>query len=340
SMNIGDLLNEMGITWGWFQGGFKATTPAVLNGDGSTKTPAVCGSAHTFPLTTPNPPVEDGNPTSADIHTVPIPDYVAHHEPCMYYPSTRNPHHLRPSPDSPKEIGKTDQANHQYDSSDFFNALAAGNLPAVSFIKAPAFQDAHPGNSDPLDEQTFLVTVLNALQSSPDWSSTAFFLTYDDSDGWYDHAMGPIVNPSVSPADSLVPLNPAVPVNGITPTNAVGSGQISTSNTCATPGLTAGQANELNTRCGHGPRMPFLVASPFAKKNFIDHTTLDQTSIIAFIETNFGLDFIDGPDAIDPSLPLGQGSFDHFAGSVMNMFDFSNPNENILLLNPTTGEKM
>jgi phospholipase C len=340
STNIGDLLNEKGISWGWFAGGFKPTTPAVLNADGSTKTPAVCGSSHTFPLTTPNPPAQDNNPTGIDIHTTPIPDYVAHHQSFMYYASTRNPHHLRPSPDTPAEIGKSDQANHQYDASDFFNALAAGNLPAVSFIKPPAFEDAHPANSDPLDEQTFLVTVLNALQRSPEWSSTLFILTYDDSDGWYDHVMPPIINPSVSTADSLVPFNPAQPVKGVTPTDAVGAGQIATSGTCATPGLTAAQANELNTRCGHGPRLVFLLASPFAKKNFVDHTLIDQTSVIRFIETNFGLDFIDGPDALDPGQPLGQGSFDHLSGSIENMLDFDNRDESILLLNPTTGEKM
>src|SRR5262249_45223344 len=64
-------------------------------------------------------------------------------------------------------------------------------------------------------------------------------------------------------------------------------------------------------RCGYGPRMPFLVVSPWAKRNFVDHTLTDQSSIIRFIEDNFGLD------------QLGGGSSDAYAGSVMNMFDFS-----------------
>jgi hypothetical protein len=55
-------------------------------------------------------------------------------------------------------------ANHQYDSHDFFDALAAHNLPAVTFLKAPAYQDGHAGYSDPLDERYFLVQVINALQ--------------------------------------------------------------------------------------------------------------------------------------------------------------------------------
>ena len=62
-------------------------------------------------------------------------------------------------------IGKEgDGANHQYDTDDFFAAVRAGNFPAVSFVKAPAYQDAHAGYSDPLDEQTWVVTVINFLE--------------------------------------------------------------------------------------------------------------------------------------------------------------------------------
>ena len=68
---------------------------------------------------------------------------------------TANPHHLSPS--SVAMIGHSGQANHQYDLVDFLNAADSGNLPAVSFIKAPTYQDGHPEISDPLEEQTFLV---------------------------------------------------------------------------------------------------------------------------------------------------------------------------------------
>jgi phospholipase C len=339
--NIGNLLNDKKITWGWFEGGFAPTTPAVLNADGTTKSPAVCGSAHTFPATTPNPPAEDSNPTGEDIHTTPVTDYVPHHEPFQFYPSTRNPHHLRPNPDTPTEIGKSDQANHQYDISDFFNALAAGNLPAVSYLKAAAYQDAHPGNSDPLDEQAFVVKVLNALQQSQFWSSTVVVINYDDSDGWYDHLPGPIVNPSVSSSDSFVPLNPSsgtLPKSAFPNANGSGGPQISTSGVCATPGVTAASI-AVNSRCGYGPRLPFMVLSPWAKQNFVDHTLTDQTSSLRFIEVNWSLDFIDGPDALPPGQALGQGSWDHFSGSIMNMLDFKDPpNLTTLILDPTTGE--
>ena len=84
-------------------------------------------------------------------------------------------------------IGHTDQANHQYDLQPFWNALDAGHLPAVSYLKAAAHQDGHAGYSSPLDEQTFLVETINRLMQSPEWEHMAIVILYDDSDGWYDH---------------------------------------------------------------------------------------------------------------------------------------------------------
>src|SRR5207248_6609431 len=69
-------------------------------------------------------------------------------------------------------------------------------LPAVSYLKAAAYEDGHAGYSDPLDEQTFLVETINRLQRLPSWESTAVIILYDDSDGWYDHVTGPILTQS------------------------------------------------------------------------------------------------------------------------------------------------
>ena len=103
--NVGDLLNSKGITWGWFEGGFKPTVPY----NSTTHTPAVCGSSH------------------VNIAGATVADYSAHHEPFEYYKSTANPHHLPPT--SVAMIGKTDQANHQYDLVDFWNAVNNGKMP-------------------------------------------------------------------------------------------------------------------------------------------------------------------------------------------------------------------
>jgi phospholipase C len=351
--NIGDLLSAKHVTWGWFQGGFAPTVEATAT------TPAVCGSFHiahqyTPPgasepvLIVPNPsPINGGTTPSTDIHVVTT-DYVPHHEPFQYYASTRNPHHLRPSPDNPSQIGKSDQANHQYDINDFFHALYNGNLPAVSYLKAPKYQNAHPSNSDPLLEQVFLVNVLNALQKSPFWRETAVIINYDDSDGWYDHTIGPVVNHSTNNGmtDPNIPgiggdnndtnandsFIPTLPLSTSTvPANA---GNIATSGVC---GPTSVGAPPGAGRCGYGPRLPFIVISPWAKTNFIDHTVTDQTSSLRFIEANWNLGFIDGT-TLQPGQPLGSFSFDQFAGSILGMFDFDNrPNLSPLILDPLTG---
>lgn len=350
--NIGDLLNAKGVSWGWFQGGFRPTATA------SATTPAVCGRMHIQhqftpagssqpTLVVPNPTKENGGSRTTNIHT-PTADYVPHHDPFQYYVSTRNPHHLRPSPDTPAQIGKSDQANHQYDINDFFNALQHGNLPAVSYLKPPKYQNAHPGNSDPLLEQVFLVTVLNAMQRSPLWRDTVVIINYDDSDGWYDHVLAPIVNTSTNSGrtdpgnpniggdnndtnanDSFIPTLPLS--TSSTPANP---GKIKTSGVC---GPTPANAPPGAGRCGYGPRLPFLVISPWAKRNFIDHTLTDQTSSLRFIEANWNLGFIDRT-ALPDGKPLGSFSFDQLAGSVLNMFDFNHrPDSSQLILDRLTG---
>ena len=157
--NVGDLLNAKSLTWGWFQGGFR---PSSINPDGT----AVCATSH-------------NNVSGASAGT----DYIPHHAGFQYYKTTSNQHHLPPS--STAKIGQADQANHQYDMIDFFAGLNSGVMPAVSFLKAGAYQDGHPGYSDPIDEQIFLVNTINAIMASPFWNSTAIVIAYDDSDGWY-----------------------------------------------------------------------------------------------------------------------------------------------------------
>jgi phospholipase C len=304
--NIGDLLNAAGVTWGWFQGGFAPTTAY------STGHPAVCGAVrtvHEYPSTSPTVIVPNPSApllTGADIHTSGA-DYVSHHEPFQFYASTRNQHHLPPT--SIPAIGTTDQANHQYDTVNFFQALTNGNLPAVSFVKAPYAYNGHPGNSDPITEQYWITQLINAVMQSPVWASTAIIIAYDDSDGWYDHVTGPIVTASNIPDTGSSPVYD----------HLAGAGN------CGTPvtGATLG-------RCGHGPRLPFIVVSPWANSNFVDHTMTNQASIINFIEYNWGLGYIDGPT---PVSPVQNGSFDRFAGSITNMFNFTGaPNVGTLLL--------
>jgi phospholipase C len=302
--NVGDLLNTKNITWGSFMGGFDLT---IVNPNGS------FGCSRT---TAPTQLPFAGNPSA---------DYIPHHAWFQYYATTANPMHLRPSTakavgSSKAADGSAEPANHNYDSHDFFDALAAGNLPAVSFVKAPAFQDGHGGYSNPIDEQMFDVSVVNALQASKFWATTAVIIAYDDSDGWYDHQAPPIVNASNGVADQLN-----------------GAGACTGTGTATQQGKTAGGLNgatvnmAVNGRCGYGTRVPLLVVSPWAKTNFIDHTLTDQSSVLKFIEDNW----------LNGQRVQAGASFDTIAGSINGMFDFTKPapavEANTAVLDPKSG---
>ncbi|CAJ2739782.1 phospholipase C [Burkholderia pseudomallei] len=288
--NIGDLLNARNVTWGGFMGGFNLST---TNANGTTG----CKRS-----------------TIATAVNAATTDYIPHHNWFQYYASTANPQHTRPSSiaaigSSVQTDGKTPEpANHQYDSDDFFAAVKAGNFPSVSFLKAPAAQDAHAGYSDPLDEQQFVTKVVNFLQQQPDWASTAVIVTYDDSDGWYDHAYTAPTRASFDAVDQL---------NG---NGACGSG-------AATTGINGAA---VNGRCGPGTRIPFVVVSPWAKQNYVSHTLIDQASVVRFIEDNW----LGGQR-------IGGGSFDATAGDMRDLFDFSGAvNKTPLYLDPTLGTKL
>jgi phospholipase C len=285
--NIGDLLNAKAIPWGGFMGGFELS---ATNANGTT------GCARS---------------SLSNVVNASTADYIPHHNWFQYYASTSNPQHLRPS--SLQSIGFTladdgrtrDPANHQYDIDDFFAAVKAGNFPAVSFLKAPAYQDGHAGYSDPLDEQAFTAKVVNFLQQQPEWERTAVIVTWDDSDGWYDHAY---VKPTSASFDPI-------------------ADQLNGSGMCGTGQQPLGvNGGPVNGRCGPGTRIPFLVISPWTKPNYVSHTQISQASIVRFIEDNW----LDGSR-------IGGGSFDATAGDISDMFDFHRPHPQRLILDPTLG---
>jgi phospholipase C len=142
------------------------------------------------------------------------------------------------------------------------------------------------------------VGVVNAIATSHYWNDTAIIIAYDDSDGWYDHVLGPVVNQSAVADDALA-----------------GTGDCGAATAVSTQG-----------RCGYGPRLPLIVISPFAKQNYVDHQAIDQSSILRFIEDNWSLG------------QIGGGSSDAKAGKLDGMFNFEGffraPR---IILNPATG---
>ena len=276
-------------------------------------------------------------------------DYIPHHDPFEFYASTANPHHLTiPTNSSGQDtlaglatVGRDTQSyvggvaqyntpNHQYDTSDFNQLVAAitkgelppSALPAVSFIKAPGYQDGHAGYSDPADEQQFLADTINALERSPDWSSTAVFINYDDSDGWYDHLYSGVTNPSLSPADNLTNTSFTVSTTG-------------TSGQCGPKPQTSSPLGGEQGRCGFGPRLPLLVISPFAKHNYVDNNLSDQASMINFVEYNWGLPGISG--SADQVLS-GKDRSEGIPFDLAGMFRFHGRVNSPLILDPDTGQ--
>jgi phospholipase C len=261
--NIGDLLSSKHVSWGYFQGGFAPTD--------RTHGQAVCGAEHKNAIGI-------------------TPDYVPHHEPFQYYEQTANPRHRRPT--APSMIGSTDRANHQYDLRDFWKAAKKGHQPAVSFLKPPAWADAHAGYSNPLAEQRWLVKKMNHLQRLDTWKHTAILIVYDDSGGWYDHVEPPLRSESAIPGfDSLT-----------------GPGR------CGDP-----SPSEYQGRCGLGMRIPFIVVSPYARSNHVDHHLLQQSSVLRFIEDNWKLG------------RLGNQSFDAEAESIEPLFNWKRHTHRLFL---------
>ncbi len=270
--NIGDLLNTKHVTWGWFQGGFA---PTSSNSGG-----AVCGAQ------------------SDNIDGSALNEYTPHWNPFQYNATTANPAHLAASSES--AIGRTDQANHQYDLSDFSETLKDGNMPSVSYLKATTAQSGHPGESDPLDEQQWIVNTVNQIEQSKYWSSTAIVITYDDSDGWYDHQAPKLLNGSDNSAIDTA-MCEATPVR-------VGSG---------------------SGRCGYSQRLPMIVISPYTRDNYVSNNLTDTTSVVKFIEQNW----LHG-QTIPGSFDATSGSLDARGG----LLDFNTrPHFQPLILNPTTG---
>jgi phospholipase C len=132
-------------------------------------------------------------------------------------------------------------------------------------------------------------------------------ITWDDSDGWYDHAYAKPTHASFDPnADQL---------------NGAG--------TCGTGPTPQGVAGKpVNGRCGPGTRIPFLVVSPWVDANHVDHRPIAQASVVRFIEDNW----LHGER-------LGGGSFDATDGSIAGLFDFKHRGADApLFLDPRTGE--
>jgi phospholipase C len=91
----------------------------------------------------------------------------------------------------------TVQADHQLgnisDVTNFYSAAKKGKLPAVSWVVPSGAVSEHPPAPVSFG-QSYVTSLVNAVMHSPDWSSTAVFVAWDDWGGFYDHVPPPTVD--------------------------------------------------------------------------------------------------------------------------------------------------
>jgi phospholipase C len=154
---IGDQLDSAGVSWKWYSGGWDNALA------GSPSNPANHGA------TPPNDPAD--------------PNFQWHHQPLAYYDNF--------APWLPGGERNPLSAAHLQDELNFFDDLATGNLPAVSFIKPVGADNEHPGYTSLLQGQQHVADIVHAIQNSPDWAHTAIVVTYDENGGRWDHVSTP-----------------------------------------------------------------------------------------------------------------------------------------------------
>ena len=172
--------------------------------------------------------------------------------------------------------------------------IAAGKLPQVSWIVAPEAYTEHP-NWPANYGAWYISQFLDALTANPEvWSKTAFFLCYDENDGFFDHVVPPTV-----PASSAQGLSTVDTVNEYFEGNSE---------------YPAGSI-------GFGVRVPMIVISPWSKGGYVSSEFFDHTSLIRFIEQRFGPN---NPELVEPNITPWRRAV---SGDLTSAFNFKSPND-------------
>ena len=184
----------------------------------------------------------------------------------------------------------------------FRKDVASGNLPQVSWVVAPEAFTEHP--NWPANYGAWYVSqILDALTDHPEvWSKTAFFTTYDENDGFFDH---------------LVP--PTIP-----PTRAQGLSNVDITNE-----IFPGSSEYASGPYGMGIRVPMLVVSPWSKGGWVNSQVFDHSSLIRFIERRFGSQY---PAIMEGNVTKWRRAV---SGDLTSAFNFTSPNDVRVML-PST----
>jgi phospholipase C len=168
------------------------------------------------------------------------------------------------------------RAENLKDTTDLYADIAAGTLPAVSYVKPDGLTDGHPESSKLNLFESFVRNIVDRVKAKPElFANTAIFVTFDEGGGYYDSGF-------IQPLDFF----------------------------------------------GDGPRIPFIVVSPYSTGGHIDHGYADHASVVKFIERNWGLsplsdrsrDNLPNPEASpNPYVPANMPAI----GDLSGMFNFA-----------------
>jgi len=238
-----------------------------------------------------------------------------------------NPSHapcVAPTIGSLQAVGDASDAfcidiNHLAPLSHYMSDVANNTLPSYAFIEAAyGHGDEHPGSGQSiLEGQQIVAGIINALMQSPSWSSSVFFLSYDEPGGPFDH-VPPVPghsNDNTDPGTGTYPdiSNIAVNADGYEP--CLPPGGMPTVHCDLKPGEPGTNPNDAPAKLGFaaqlGFRLPNLVISPFSRRHYVSHIPMDHTAIIKFVENRFI-----GPNAHLTARDAAQPN-------LLDMFDFT-----------------
>ena len=238
-----------------------------------------------------------------------------------------NPSHapcMAPTIGSLQAVGDASDAfcidiNHIAPLSHYMSDVANNTLPSYAFIEAAyGHGDEHPGSGQSiLEGQQIVAGIINALMQSPSWSSSVFFLSYDEPGGPFDH-VPPVPghsNDNTDPGTGTYPdiSNIAVNADGYEP--CLPPGGMPTVHCDLKPGEPGTNPNDAPAKLGFaaqlGFRLPNLVISPFSRRHYVSHIPMDHTAIIKFVENRFI-----GPNAHLTARDAAQPN-------LLDMFDFT-----------------
>ena len=204
--------------------------------------------------------------------------------------------------------------------SQYYTDLKNNALPSFAFIEAGyGNSDEHPGSGQSiLAGQAEVADVINAFMTSPEWSSSVFFLSYDEGGGPYDH-VPPVPGHSNQNTDASLGTIPDISQIAVNPDSykpCVPSGGKPTTHcdlTSSDPGAKSTDAPAVDGFAAQlGFRLPNMVISPFTRKHYVSHIPMDHTAVIKFVENRF----------ISSSAHLT--SHDNAQPNLLDFFDFTN----------------